>query len=817
MAIIDRQRWQVLEPLLDRGLELSVEERARWLESLNTSDPDLAAEVRALLSRDALADEQGFLARPIEVTMAGVEIGSYTLERPLGHGGMGSVWLARRTDGRFEGRAAVKLLNLSLIGDAGQERFRREGTMLARLTHPAIARLLDAGVTAGGQSYLVLEYVEGERIDAYADAHGLDERQRIVLFLQVLDAVEHAHANLVVHRDLKPSNILVTADGRVKLLDFGIAKLLDEDATGHHTPRSAEGMRAFTPEFAAPEQVRGEAISTATDVYASAVLLHVLLCHRHPTAEGCRNPVEAVRALLEIQPTRPGLGDLDAVLEKALRKDPAERYQTVGAFAEDLHHYLRHEVVGACAGTPPYRVQRFVRRHRASVGALTAAALLVAGYVAMVVRDRERVRLALTEATTSARKAEQVTDFAVGMFGAADHGREYADSLSARELLARGVLRAHDLAGQPEVEAQMLDLIGRIRTELGDYGQARPVLDEALAIRRRTLGSEHPDVAVSLMNAAQLRSLSDGGVASAVPLRREALALRRRMFGDDDPRTMDALYGLASDLHISGDYRAARPLFDEWLGRVSRQPTELTLVRDEQLGTLASILQISKQPLRAESLARQVLAIDRKLYGAQHDQVAIHLSRLGSILEDQGRNSEADTLLSASVAMLRRNHPDGHPQIANALRNRGYNLLNRERWAEADTVWRECAALYRRYLGEKSLGYANALAQLGYVELMRRHYAAAERTLRTVLALSAGQRAAPNPVVLRASLFLGEVIQKEGRLADAEPLLIDDYVPLAKLGLPRLMRVRAARAIVDLYEAEGRFADAEKYREWSRR
>ena len=817
MAIIDRERWQVLEPLLDRALDLSLDERARWLESLNTSDPDLAAEVGALLDRDALADRQGFLSRPVDVTLAGVEIGAYTLERPLGQGGMGSVWLARRTDGRFEGRAAVKLLNLSLFGDVGQERFRREGTMLARLTHPAIARLFDAGVTAGGQSYLVLEHVEGERIDVHADQHALGRKQRILLFLQVLEAVGHAHANLVVHRDLKPSNILVTADGRVKLLDFGIAKLLDEEGPGHLTPRTSDGGRAFTPEFAAPEQVRGDAISTATDVYASAVLLYVMLCRRHPTAEGCRNPVEAVRALLEVQPAPASLGDLDHVLDKALRKDPAERYHTVEAFADDLGRYLRHEPVRARAGTLAYRARKLVRRHRAAVVAVAAGMLLAAGYVAMVVRDRERVRVALAEATTSARKAEQVTDFAVGMFGAADRGHQYADSLSARELLARGVTRVHELAGQPEIEAQMLDLIGRIRTELGDYEQARPVLEQALAIRRRTLGGNHPDVATSLMNTARLLSLVDGGDSAAVPMQREALALRRRLFGNDDPRTADALYALASALHVTGDYRAARPLFDEWMTLEARQPPQLTPARAEQLSTLSSILQFSKQPARAERLARQALALDRSLYGARHDRVAIQLLRLGSAVEDQGRSNDADTLLRASVAMLRQNHPDGHPEIANALRNLGYHLGNLERWDEADSVWRECASLYRRYMGAESLGYANALAYVGYVELMRGRYGDAERTLRSVLALKAAARPSPNPVMLRARLFLGQALQKEGRLAEAEPFLIDGYAAAGTVGLPRRMHVRAARAIVDLYEAEGRLAEAAKYRTWAER
>ncbi|MEO8624274.1 MAG: serine/threonine-protein kinase, partial [bacterium] len=304
MTVIDRERWRQLEPLLDHALDLSVDERATWMVALRTTDPDVASDLDALLAGDASAADEGFLSRPIEVTLAGLEIGAYTLERPLGHGGMGSVWLARRTDGRFEGHAAVKLLNLSLVSPSGQERFRREGSLLARLTHPGIARLLDAGVSASGQPYLVLEHVDGVRIDRFAEQHRLSVDERVRLLLKVLDAVGHAHANLVVHRDLKPSNILVTADGSVKLLDFGIATLLDSEASDSRPPLTTEGGRTFTPEFAAPEQVRGDAITTATDVYAAGVLLYLLVSGRHPTATGCRTQLEAIRALLDVQPTR---------------------------------------------------------------------------------------------------------------------------------------------------------------------------------------------------------------------------------------------------------------------------------------------------------------------------------------------------------------------------------------------------------------------------------------------------------------------------------------------------------------------------------
>ena len=287
-----------LTPLLEQALQLSPAEYQEWLRRLREREPELARELEALLAKEGELDTDGFLRRgawgePGMVPLEGRSLGAYALERPIGRGGMGMVWLARRSDGRYEGLAAVKLLNLALLDPVGSERFRREGTILARLGHPNIARLLDAGVSDDGQPYLVLEYVEGTRIDRYADEHGLGQRDRLTLFRAVLAAVGHAHTNLIVHRDIKPSNILVTADGTVKLLDFGIAKLLDPAVEAEGAPLTRRGSEALTPEFAAPEQVKGEPATTATDVYALGVLLYLLLSGRHPTGGASLTPADA--------------------------------------------------------------------------------------------------------------------------------------------------------------------------------------------------------------------------------------------------------------------------------------------------------------------------------------------------------------------------------------------------------------------------------------------------------------------------------------------------------------------------------------------
>jgi serine/threonine protein kinase/Tol biopolymer transport system component len=414
MSKLSPDQWQALSPHLDQALEMTDDERSIWLSSLHNQDPALAYQLEILLREHRALSDEGFLeASALELPggpgLEGQTLGVYTLVSQIGHGGMGTVWLAERNDGRFERRVAVKVLNVALMGKDGKERFKREGRILGRLRHPHIAELIDAGVSLTGQPFLVLEYVNGHHIDRYCDQHRLDVKARIQLFVDALVAVSHAHANHIVHRDLKPSNILVRSDGEVKLLDFGIAKLLESDGHSGEVTITAEGSRALTPEYAAPEQLTGETVTAATDVYASGVLLYVLLTGRHPAGDGPRTPANLLKSILEIEPRRPSelvaekagdgetaainaerrastpeklarvlRSDLDTILAKALKKNPQERYSSVQAFADDLRRYLRYQPISARPDTIGYRAGKFARRHRGSLiaGSLAGAALI---------------------------------------------------------------------------------------------------------------------------------------------------------------------------------------------------------------------------------------------------------------------------------------------------------------------------------------------------------------------------------------------------------------------------------------------------------
>jgi len=424
MSTLSPDQWQALSPYLDQALAMTEDARAEWLSSLGERDPALAAQLGALLDEHRVLAQQGFLekgrfALPNSKGLAGQTLGPYTLISQIGQGGMGNVWLARRSDGRFERQAAVKFVSIALAGPATEERFKREGSILGRLAHPHVAELLDAGISPDGQPYLILEYVDGTTIDQYCDQHKLDLEARVRLFLDVLAAVAHAHANLIVHRDIKPSNVFVTAGGDVKLLDFGIAKLLEgEGQTGAATLLTHEGGSALTPHYAAPEQLTGQPVTTATDVYALGVLLYLLLSGRHPVGSGLRSPAELVKAVLDLEPPRASeattadnskliaerrdatpdklrrqlRGDLDTIVGKALKKDPRERYPSVTGLAEDLQRYLKHEPISARPDTLAYRTAKFLRRNRTVVALIAAAIVLVIGSLStgLYVANRQR-------------------------------------------------------------------------------------------------------------------------------------------------------------------------------------------------------------------------------------------------------------------------------------------------------------------------------------------------------------------------------------------------------------------------------------------
>ena len=681
MAVVNSSRWQQLQPLLDQALELSGEERGPWLDALRVSSPELASEVMDLLASEESANRQGFLLDRLDVTLEGMQVGAYTIEKPIGHGGMGSVWLARRSDGRFEGHAAVKILNLSLLTATGQERFRREGSLLARLSHPGIARLLDAGVSPTGQPYLLLEYVEGERIDEFVRTRRPNREQLLELFLAVVAAVAHAPSHLVVHRDLKPSNILVRTDGTVKLLDFGIAKLLDATEPGV----TADGVRALTPAFAAPEQVQGGQITTATDVYALGILLYILLSGRHPGAQRASSPEVPARDWAGQPFVGLGAGDLDSILAKALQPEAARRYQTVEALADDLERFRKGAPVVARPDSFAYRTRRFVVRNWGLVTAAAVGLVLLTGAAL-----RERTLRARAE--TEVQKTEAVKNYLLSVFNTSDpftwSPADTAD-VTARQLLDRGVARIDSLgAGQADIEAELRVVLARVYANLGLYDKAAPLLLRALEQRRAIYGPRHLQVAQVLRQLGDVR-LAQNQLGEADTLLRAALEQHRALVGPDALETAESLDRLATLLQERSHFDSAATIFAEALAinRRRREPADPKIASSAI--NLGLALYLKGDYTKAGSLYREALAMRPS---PTVDQSTI-LHNLAQVEMSLGNLAAAETLYRSSLDIRRRLVGNKHPRTTININNLAKLLREEDKLPEAESLAREALSL----------------------------------------------------------------------------------------------------------------------------
>ena len=496
-------RWQRLSELLDQALGMSDPgERAQWLAALEQQDKGLAAQVAEMLVVRAREGFSQFLAAPLSIpgalpttaTLAGRTVGPYILEAEIGRGGMGSVWRARRADGRVSGYVAIKFLHAAWLGRDGETRFRQEGNLLARLDHPNIARLIDAGILDDIYPYLVIEYVDGLPIDEYCEREHLSLEVRLQLFQATLSAVAHAHSHLIVHRDIKPSNVYVTFGGVIKLLDFGIAKLLDDG--DEPSPRTKTSLRALTPQYAAPEQLLGQPITTQTDVYALGLVLYLLLTGRHATPQDAPGAANLVRAIVDQDPPRASTaaedigrrraldGDLDNILAKALKKAPQERYSNVPAFNDDLRRYLSHEPVTAGPDTVRYRVSKFVRRHRGAVAttALTAIALILAILITTAQWFDARHQRDLARAQL--QRAAAFGDLVSIVMNESGHAGE---ALTSGQLLERGEkLVRSEFASSNGLRSQLFFKLAGLYAHVGGTGKQRELYREAYDIAIRS-------------------------------------------------------------------------------------------------------------------------------------------------------------------------------------------------------------------------------------------------------------------------------------------------------------------------------------------
>ncbi len=749
------EKWKRAKDLFHAAFELAEDERTRFLSDECGDDSTMLAEVnslfsahsdsRSLFESPALAAVSDLVSKTAQPSRAGQIVGAYKLESEIGRGGMGAVYLASRADEAYDKKVAIKLIKRGLDTDEIVRRFRYERQILAGLEHPNITRLLDGGSTDDGLPFLVMDFVDGQPLNKFADERKLTVRDRLQIFLQICSAVAYAHQSLVIHRDLKPSNILVTDDGSPKLLDFGIAKLTATDGVDQTLEKTANAFQALTPEYASPEQVGGMPVTTASDIYSLGVILYELLTGHRPFTFKTRTADEVNRILTDTSPTKPssvcrmrGLnvemqnpqsvvrtlqGDLDNIVLLAMRREAERRYSSVEQFAADIRRYLDGLPVIAREDTFSYRASKFVKRNKAGVAAgVGIAASLIGGLIAssrqakVAARQRDRAR-------KEARKAEKVNLFLQQMLSSAD------PRVAGRDLRVTDTLKMAaesietEFARQPEIAADLHTTVGLTYLGLGDLGPAEHHLKAALDLRLDLFPRRSVEAALSLQNYAKL-------------------------------------------LQIKGDLKGAEPLFREALSTIADREGKDSVVVAGVLDDLGYVQAFTGKTESSIELYTRALAIKRRALGEDHADVAGVMAKIGNVYSMMGRHDLSEPLHRDSLRILRRVHPPDHPDIALTMINLVRSILPR-RPDEAEALSREAIVMRKKLLGDDHPDVAWSLYNLAYVLISREKLDEAEH-----YALEALARRGPNlpdehPVVSSAYLLLGRTLLARGKVKDA--------------------------------------------------
>ena len=739
---MDQNRWAIIERLFERALELNEQERIEFLKKECNDDEELFKEVNSLIDADSKAhpifsSPTPTIEIPDNLKYEGKVIGAYKIVKQIGLGGMGSVYLAERADGQFEQKVALKLIKPGNNSFEIIKRFQAERQILARLQHPNIARLLDGGITNDGLPYFTMEYVEGDPIDVYCDKIKLSIKERLELFITVCTAVNYAHQNLIIHRDLKPGNIYITKDGRVKLLDFGISKVFTEDDSENFTKMTQTGLFIMTPEYAAPEQIRGETITTATDIYALGLILFQLLTGSFPYKLNSFAPLELEKVICLTDPDKPStiitratksnkldekkdadkifetrniepsnlkkllVGDLDNICMMALRKEPINRYNSVEQFKDDISKYLNGLPVSARTPTIKYRTQKFIRRHYIVLSAIALVVLLVAilttVYFIQLKDERDKAKL-------EAQKAEQVSQFLESIFKVADPSESRGDTITAKELLERGAKKINDeLENQPDVKATMMDVIARVYMNFGSYDKADTLFSEAYKIRRSLYTDNSLEAANSLNNLAET-SIWNGKYDKAHAYLNKALKLQDEYLDKDDPKRVHGLNNLAYLLSLQGNFNEADSVYKIVINLYRKNnkgnsPELFTVMNNRALA-----LHENAKYKPSEKLFKETLELQKKYYGTKpHPELSTTTYNLAELLRDEGEFDESEKMFRRSLGMDIKLHGVDHPDVAYSMQGLASVLRQKGNYDEALKLAKECLRIRKKFLGPNHL------------------------------------------------------------------------------------------------------------------
>lgn len=833
------ERLARIRALFDAALELTVDERVAFLHRSCADDPALHAEVQSLL--DALARGTTTWDRPFGTALAhavatggdaawvGSHAGPYALTRLIGVGGMGAVYEGVRDDDQFQKRVALKFLRRGHEGDLAIRRFRYERQILANLNHRNIAALMDGGVTPDGQPYIVMEYVEGRPITSYAAANRLPLRERLQLLRQVCAAIQHAHQNLVVHRDLKPGNVLVATDGTVKLLDFGIARLLREGEGAEQLPPTQGGLHAFTPDYASPEQVRGLPVATPSDIYSLGVIACELLSgHRPFSFEGqlfaeiqariCSAPPPSPSALITADDVaqfgetslarlrRQLSGDLDAIVLQALRKEPERRYASADQLAADLRRHLEGRPVSAQRDTLRYRAGKFLRRRRLEVAAGTLVAASLVGGIVATTRQARR-------AEVERAKTEQVNEFLATMLAAVDPGNSGRD-VTVAEVLSQA---ARDIEVQrlaPEIESQIRHTLGQTYVELGLPDSAAVHIKRAVELRTQLYGKYDNRTSMSISYLAGVAE-ARGAFAEAESLGHVVLDIQRRLKPRQPAELGSALNNVARFVEAQGRLEEAMQykLESAQIRRSSTDSASLEALPYTLHGLSVSYLYLGDLA-KADSFAREGLAAEARVHGRRSRNYGNLLVNLAHVHDGLGQQEAADTAMRAAIDVLRESLGATHPDYIAAHGTWAALRAAAADWTTTEAAARVVVDAIGGPLHESDQSAAIALQQLGLALAARGATAGADSALRRSLDLRRAYLPADHWAIASSEAVLGQHLALTERHAQGEPMLRAAYAKLVEArGADAEISRRAARWMVQIMEKLGRTAEAARWRE----
>lgn len=851
-------RWTLLQELFSRAVELPASEREAFIVRETADDADLRKELLSMVACDsgqstgplthALGAALDATTRDRRRAMLGKIVGNYKLASVLGHGGTGTVYLGERADRQYSAQVAVKIIDTATVhGDLGM-RFRAERQILASLNHPNIARLLDAGETQEGQPYLVMEYVHGEPVDRYCDRAQLDVRARLELFLEICSAVQYAHQNLIVHRDLKPANILVTAEGAPKLLDFGIAKLLDAGDAASMLALTRMNDRLLTPEYASPEQILGRPVTTGSDVYALGVVLYELLTGLRPyVVPASASQLELERSICVTDPLRPSaairraaeagategqssmlsiaaargltaerlqrkmIGDIDAIVMRALRKEPQHRYGSIEQFTADVRRYLTREPVLARQGNWLYYSQRFVRRHAFGVTVTTAFVLFVLAFAIIMSVQRQRIAEERDRATQESERAAKVSKFMVDVFADADPFTNFGEPRTATDLLDGAARRIQgDLNERPEVRVGLLEAMGRAYRRAGQSDRAVTFLEDSVRIREQArmprdaqTGQVLTDLAIALRSVGRFDE-SDRRF-------REAMQLSQTTEGEQTMTQARLLVDL-------GRLELNRGNLDAAEGYLTRGLTLARKIEGPRTTEVAAILSDMSNVRAwrddldgAEQAAVQAVNIYRETANDYHPDRVMADYRLAEVLFLKGRTTDASVLYERALTAQRVLYGNASSQVADTLDSLARVRLIQNDPDDAAKLTREAIEINLNARGPNN--YMTGYLQTNLAQILARQgkYAEAEKNLRDALDLYARTLPADHQYVASSEYVLGEVLLATGRLPDAEAMLTASMNRWKRTDASPWRSARSASALGETLYRQGRLPDAEKY------